>query len=117
VRRRRREGDFNLGRWVSENRTAFGQGKLTSDRQRRLAKLPGWTWNVFEGNWDGYYAQLREFTDEHGHARVPRGQKQFAKWVKNQRSQYKRGEMTRDRQRRLEALRGWTWDANGKERE
>ena len=37
---------FNLGLWVSEQRTRYGKSVLNPDRQRRLKDLPGWTWNA-----------------------------------------------------------------------
>ena len=36
--------NFRPGDWVQTQRAAFVDGSLDADRQRRLEKLPGWTW-------------------------------------------------------------------------
>lgn len=36
--------DFRLGVWVSWQRSEYAKGKLDPSRQRRLERLPGWTW-------------------------------------------------------------------------
>ena len=39
----------NLGVWVSEQRSQYAKGKLDPTRQKRLERLPGWTWNPRPG--------------------------------------------------------------------
>lgn len=36
---------INLGVWLSEQRSQYAKGTLDPSRQRRLERLPGWTWN------------------------------------------------------------------------
>jgi superfamily II DNA or RNA helicase len=40
------EEGYRLGHWVSKQRQAVGRGRLSEDRQARLAALPGWVWAV-----------------------------------------------------------------------
>ncbi|MGV7633065.1 Helicase associated domain protein [Mycobacterium kansasii] len=44
-------GGFGLGAWVSGQRSQYAKGKLDSSRQKRLERLPGWTWNPPTGIW------------------------------------------------------------------
>ena len=37
-------GGFKLGVWVSWQRSQYAKGKLDPTRQKRLERLPGWTW-------------------------------------------------------------------------
>ena len=47
VPRKHREGDHNLGDWVTTQRfRLFRKGKLDPKRQARLEAVPGWTWEV-----------------------------------------------------------------------
>jgi superfamily II DNA or RNA helicase len=41
-----REDGFRLGSWAHTQRTAFHAGRLSSDRVKRLASLPGWRWDA-----------------------------------------------------------------------
>ena len=43
---------FRLGQWISVQRSRFAKGKLEPARKRRLAALPGWTWDANEAAWE-----------------------------------------------------------------
>ena len=38
---------YPLGQWVVGQRSLYVQGRLDTDRQRRLQDLPGWTWDPY----------------------------------------------------------------------
>lgn len=40
---------FKLGTWVAGQRQGRAKGRLSEDRCKRLAALPGWVWNA--GSW------------------------------------------------------------------
>jgi len=114
VPKRHLEGGFRLGRWVVRQRAASVEGKLDAQRQRRLEEMRGWTWDTREASWEEHFALLKQFVDREGHARVPKARvkgNKLGSWVANQRTDYKKGELDPERQRRLEEMRGWTWDA------
>jgi predicted helicase len=49
-----RDGDgFWLGTWVAAQRKGHQRGTLGEERHRRLAALPGWTWNPPQGRRPG----------------------------------------------------------------
>ena len=110
-----RDDGYALGRWINKQRSAFGRGDLDPEREKRLAALPGWTWDVNEADWEESFARLLAYVEREGSARVPSGYKQdgfaLGLWVSAQRSLLTRGKLDPERRRRLAALPGWTWQA------
>ena len=41
-----REGEFRLGTWVAGQRQAHKEAGLTPEREARLERLPGWSWDA-----------------------------------------------------------------------
>ncbi|MDY4960476.1 MAG: Helicase associated domain protein, partial [Chlamydia suis] len=100
-----------LSVWVSTQRYAFKEGKLSEDRIARLEEL-GFVWDVFEEEWEKNFLELKRFQEEHGHCKVPEGypqNPQLASWVSKQRQDFKKGKLSEDRIARLEEL-GFVWD-------
>ncbi len=110
-----RDDGYALGRWVNKQRTALGRGDLSPEREKRLAALPGWTWDVNEAAWEESFARLLAYVEREGTARVPAGHKQdgfaLGLWVSAQRSLLARGTLSPERRSRLAAQPGWTWQA------
>ncbi|WP_263998778.1 DEAD/DEAH box helicase [Mycobacterium yunnanensis] len=106
---------FNLGAWVKKQRGAFGRGLLDADRRRRLEALPGWTWDPFSDQWEEGFRRLSNYVEQRGNARVPKSciidGFNLGSWVHVQRQKHSRGNLDAKRQRRLEALSGWKWEA------
>jgi Helicase associated domain len=105
-------GGYDLGGWVSHQRTKHAKGML-ADRERRLGELRGWTWDSLADRWEGF-KRLLDYVDCYGDARVPPSYTvdgyKLGKWVLKQRVKRVEGRLDVDRERRLEELRGWTWD-------
>ncbi|CDM77196.1 DEAD/DEAH box helicase [Mycobacterium marinum] len=106
---------FNLGDWVSNQRAR--RSILDEDRTKRLAALPGWTWDPHADKWEEGFRHLQAYVEIHGDVRVPRphtvnGYK-LGSWVMIQRGSYNNGTLEADRQNRLERLHGWVWDPHG----
>lgn len=59
-------------------------------------------------------SRLQRFVEREGHARVPLATREdgyrLGAWVNSQRAVRVQGKLDPDRERRLEALPGWTWD-------
>jgi superfamily II DNA or RNA helicase len=106
---------YPLGAWVDKQRAQHARGTLDRCRQRRLKALPGWTWNPKAEQWEEGFSRLLEYVKHHGYARVPRSYTvdgyKLGFWVNRQRHNRAKGTLDCDRQRRLEALLGWTWTA------
>lgn len=108
---RHEEDGFRLGRWVLRQRQA--KEELSSDRLKGLENLEGWYWSGQEAKWDRACVLLDQFIEREGHARVPKlhiedGFK-LGVWVMHQREKYRRGALSRDRQKYLNKIRGWDW--------
>jgi superfamily II DNA or RNA helicase len=109
------DGDYRLGGWVAKQRARGSEWALNPDRSRRLAELPGWTWDPREDLWEEGFERLGEYVKNHGDAVVPKAYTidgyQLGAWVTTQRRAYKQARLPLERQRRLEDVKGWTWDS------
>jgi len=109
-----KEGKFNLGTWVSNQRRAKNKGKLSKDRIQRLEALPKWSWDRLEDDWEEAFALLKTYVAREGDARVSaackEGEFKLGQWVRIQRYNKKQGKLSKDKIQRLEALPGWKWD-------
>jgi superfamily II DNA or RNA helicase len=106
-----REGELQLGTWVSNQRKAHKNGQLSPERTAALEAL-GMIWDPLESDFQENLAALRSFSEREGHARVPKahreGELQLGSWVSHQRIVYKRGKLSPNRIAALEAL-GMVW--------
>ena len=105
---------FNVGWWVSTQRQKFVTGSLGDDRRKRLESVTGWSWDPSTEKWEQGYAHLAEYVGIHGTARVPRSETfegfPLGRWVSRQRVARTSGQLSPDREQRLESLSGWAWD-------
>ena len=106
---------FTLGSWVSHQRTNKAKNLLSQDRIDRLEGFHGWTWDLLIDQWEEGFEQLKFYIKEYGNTRTsriyisPDGFK-LANWVKTQRLNKAKNQLSQDRIERLEALQSWTWD-------
>ncbi|MDX5962428.1 helicase associated domain-containing protein [Rhodococcus opacus] len=107
---------YQLGKWITAQRHNHAEGTLDTDRERRLQELTGWTWDPIADRWEEGFSQLLAYVEHHGHARVPQSYTvdgyRLGKWVNKQRSQCTAGTLDVGRERRLQELPGWTWNAS-----
>lgn len=109
------EEGVELGQWVSDQRALqrLRRRRFNRERRSRLESLPGWAWNAFDGRWEERFAKLKQFVEREGHAAVPGGHIEdeftLGAWVTNQRRLLRKGQLSDERRRRLEALQGWVW--------
>ena len=105
-----REGDVQLGQWVSTQRNQ--RERMSAERRERLDAVPGWTWVALDAKWEAGFTALTAYVAREGHARVPSGHREgdvsLGTWVGNQRKAHE--QLSAQRRERLEALPGWTWD-------
>ncbi len=106
---------YRLGQWVGNQRQLWLNKQISPDRIKRLASLPGWSWDLFSEQWDEWFVQLEKYVTLHGNARAyrdyvcPDGYKLGA-WVSAQRKLKLNNQLTQNRIHRLESLPGWLWD-------
>ena len=86
--------------------------RLSQDQQHRLVEL-GFVWDPFEAIWEEQFAALAQYKTQHGDCNVPQGWLEnltLGTWVSTQRGEQRKGRLTDEQQRRLEAL-GFVWDS------
>ncbi|WP_424217712.1 Helicase associated domain protein (plasmid) [Streptomyces sp. BI20] len=83
-----REGTFPLGRWWSEQRTAFAAGRMRGDRAAKLEEL-GIEWDRAQADIAEHLDAARVYYAEHGTLCVPRDavvvEKPLGQWISNHR--------------------------------
>lgn len=105
-----------LGSWVARQRRQEALDGLGAERRGLLELLPGWSWDARSDRWQDSFDLLVDYVDEHANARVPQSFKtsggvKLGLWVGVQRGLYAEGLLDRDKQRLLENLDGWSWNA------
>jgi len=110
---------FNLGTWVSRQRSAYRGGELSVKAKNTLEGLLGWTWDLrqleSEMSWSRAFEYLLKYVEQKGHARVPKGYItengfKLGVWVAMQRSAYRNRELSSKAKKSLEELPDWIWD-------
>ena len=103
------EGNFNLGSWVSTQRSL--KNLLPLERKRRLDAI-GFVWNRNDDRWERGFTALLKFKRREGHCRVPvlhsEGNYKLGRWVSVQRGC--RRDMSAERKARLNKT-GFVWNA------
>jgi superfamily II DNA or RNA helicase len=108
---------FQLGKWVSRNRSLFREESDLNleERQRRnlLAELPGWSWDPVDDFWEQRFSLLQEYAKEFGHARPSNNElyrgDNLGRFVGTQRYRFNTGQLSPERASRLEGLSKWAW--------
>jgi hypothetical protein len=107
---------YPLGRWVVKQRSR--KDRFSPERTARLEALPNWEWNARDKAWETGFSRLERFVARERTARVPRGHVEdgflLGAWVKEQRTNHRKGRLSDERAARLGALPGWVWDATQK---
>ena len=105
-------GGFALGLWCDTQRKRYKEGKLPIDREKDLERIPGWCWDLLEQAFQEHLAQLAAYVEQHGKLPVSKirvGGFSLGKWCATQRKFYKKGTLSADREKALEAISGWYW--------
>jgi superfamily II DNA or RNA helicase len=110
-----RDNGFQLGEWVKTQRTLHDRRLLSEKRTELLESLEGWTWDPFADQWEEGFSQLKAYVERTGRADMPANYKvdgfNLGRWVTVQRVNRTRGSGDTERERRLAALEGWSWNA------
>ena len=112
----RTEEDYALGRWVSNIRTAYKNGKLEPRRKQLLDKID-MIWDVREYRWNKSYDAAAAYYEMHGDLDMPHNYVDengicLATWLRNQKNAFNgktnASPLTQEQIRKLEAL-GVQW--------
>ncbi len=106
--------EFNLTRWIRQQRVRYSSKKLSRERIARLEIL-GMKWVLLVPKWDENYGKAREYFIENGdlnikmHYECPDGFK-LGVWIVNQRTKFREGKLDVEQIARLEEI-GMIWNA------
>lgn len=109
---------FNIGRWVTKQRSKIRAGRRTAEQIERLRSLPGWVddyRDVSTDLWEDGFQRLSAYAGDHGgppkQDYVSEDGFRLGSWVAKQRQAYRgqRGQLADDQIERLERVPGWFW--------
>lgn len=107
---------YPLGTWVSNRRNERRRGQLTlSTMQRAELDQIGMIWDPNEYRWQEGLAAARAYHQQHGHLLVPQdcvygdNAHRLGEWISNRRADYRRGQLSPERQSDLDRL-GMVWE-------
>jgi len=115
----KKEGEKELGKWISMRRYGYKKGKLTGDKIAALEALKGWRWEgpvngTREDLFPGRYKELKAFVEANGEypkqGGKTEGEQELGKWISMKRYEYKKGKLTDDKISQLQELPGWKWE-------
>jgi hypothetical protein len=114
VPRQHVEDGHKLGNWVAKHRATKIMGTLFPGRERRLNAI-GFIWSGQQGYFELMIGVLAQFKQREGHLRVPRQHVEdghrLGAWICKQRLQERRGALCPEKERRLNEIGGFIWDA------
>ncbi|QNJ14606.1 Putative Type IIC bifunctional restriction-modification protein with endonuclease and N6-adenine DNA methyltransferase activity [Synechococcus sp. A18-46.1] len=102
--------DEEIGILVANIRHRYNTNQLSQRRIRQLNRLPGWSWSVYDADWQRNYNLLKDFSDSHRHSFPDeKNHEHLYKWAKTQRVRMNRKTIKEYQIKLLESLPGWTW--------
>lgn len=105
--------DRSLAAWVHQRRNKYSRGKLSNDYVRQLESLPSWSWKRID-LWDSFFTSLKiylELNSEFPNSNSKlKDEKTLAVWAQNQRRRYKKNTLKVYKSKKLESIKGWSWD-------
>jgi len=106
-----------LGRWVARRRSEKKNGKISAKKIQMLEKIPEWEWSRPDGFLRNV-EHLRDYMLAHGNTPPPNSYvKDHSKtalgpWCSSMRFKKRRGELSVQQIKELEAVNGWQWNAS-----
>jgi len=95
------------GKWISHQRQAYRNGKLSPERIQTLGEIPCWTWEAREDAFEKAVAEVTAFVAEHG--RLPKRDENNGRWIRTQRQAYRKGKLSPERIQTIGEIPCWTW--------
>ncbi len=99
-----------LAGWVSAQRNRKIKGQLSKERVGRLTAI-GFEWDPFASAWEENFHALEQYKAKHGDCNVPSGWPEnpsLNRWVGKQRGDKIKGQLAKERVRRLTVI-GFEW--------
>jgi predicted helicase len=101
-------GSSSLRAWAVRQRALRKAGRLEEDKLSQLVRI-GFDWDPDESSWERYFHELEEYKRTNGDTNVPNEESGLGAWVANQRSKYRRGDLSGAYKSSLDKL-GFDWN-------
>lgn len=98
-----RGGSSSLHTWVVRQRALRKSGKLEEAKLKRLDFI-GFDWEPDAASWERYFCELEEYKNNNGNTNVRSKTSGLGIWVANQRSKYRKGDLSSEYKDRLDSL-------------
>jgi superfamily II DNA or RNA helicase len=103
-----------IGDWISNQRRAKKNDKMSIERIEKLESIPGWLWEQnLDEEWQTNCDLLEQFVEEFKKLPLKKTEYKEVKigsWMSNNRHRKKIGKMTTERIEKLDAIPGWVWE-------
>jgi len=106
---------YTLGTWCGHRRQEYKNGILTKDKIKELNLVPGWVWDLNEDQYQMGLRAVKNYVTEYRNT-VPSFQFKdvdgfpVGTWIGTKRQNYKKGKLTKQIIKDLEAIPEWIWD-------
>ena len=115
------EKGYNLGAWISTQRTSYNKSTLSEDKIKKLEEIGMIFENAYEDAWNKMYELAKKYYEHYGDLKIPNRFKtvngyetngngyNLGGWISWQRVKYKKGTLSEDRIEKLEEI-GMMWN-------
>mgnify|MGYP004505251883 FL=1 len=115
------EKGYNLGAWISTQRTSYNKSTLSEDKIKKLEEIGMIFENAYEDAWNKMYELAKKYYEHYGDLKIPNRFKtvngyetngngyNLGGWISWQRVKYKTGTLSEDKIKKLEEV-GMMWN-------
>ena len=115
------EKGYNLGAWISTQRTSYNKSTLSEDKIKKLEEIGMIFENAYEDAWNKMYELAKKYYEHYGDLKIPNRFKtengyetngngyNLGGWISWQRVKYKTGTLSEDKIKKLEEI-GMMWN-------
>ena len=115
------EKGYNLGAWISTQRTSYNKSTLSEDKIKKLEEIGMIFENAYEDAWNKMYELAKKYYEHYGDLKIPNRFKtvngyetngngyNLGGWISWQRVKYKKGSLSEDKIKKLEEI-GMMWN-------
>ena len=110
------EKGYNLGAWISTQRTSYNKSTLSEDKIKKLEEIGMIFENAYEDAWNKMYELAKKYYEYYGDLKIPQKFKtingyesdengyNLGFWISNQRVKYKNDTLFEDKIKKLEKI-------------
>ena len=115
------ENGYNLGVWITTQKTNYNKSILSEDRIEKLEEIGMMFENVNDDTWNKMYELAKKYYEHYGNLKIPQNFKttngyevdekgyNLGAWISTQRTKYKNDTLSEDRIEKLEEI-GMMWN-------